>query len=137
MEMFFMLLAGPCPKETILTHKYWVMDKWHVPRMKHSGKKLHVSSCYTFSGSQTALPHLHPVRYLCVSIYMNLLYGFARLIFQVNDRALGERLMSGMQRFSKLWKSFTIQLISLFPTLQKCKGQRQRAVIMQISQVCL
>lgn len=90
-----------------------------------------------FSDSQTALPHLHSAHYLCVSICMNLLEGFARLIFQVNDRALGERLMSGMQSFSKLLKSFTIQLISLFSTLQKCKGWMQEAVIMQISQVCL
>lgn len=90
-----------------------------------------------FSGSQTALPHLHSAHYLCVSICMNLLEGFARLIFQVNDRALGERLMSGMQSFSKLLKSFTIQLISLFSTLQKCKGWMQEAGIMQISQVCL
>ena len=116
-------LPGPCPEEAILTPELRLTDNRHVPRMKQSAKKLHVSSHYRFSGSQTALPLLHPSRYLCVSTYMNLVYACARLIFQVNHRALGERLMSGMQRFSKLWKSFTIQLISLFARYKSARDK--------------
>lgn len=102
-------------------------------------KKLHASPCLGFPGSQTALPLPPPscALFMCLHLHMNLLEGSARLIFQVNDRALGERFMSGMQRFSKSWKNFTIQLISLFPALPSARDKCREAVIMQLEQVCL
>lgn len=61
--------------------------------------------------------------------------GFARVIFQVNDRALGGRLMPGMYRFSKLLKSLALQLISLFPHSESVKDECKEAVMMPVSRV--
>lgn len=60
---------------------------------------------------------------------------FAWLIFQVKDRALGGRLMSGVYRFSKLLKSFPLQLISL-SLFQNCEGWVKETIMMPVSLVC-
>lgn len=117
-----------------------VLDKWQpMDRAFWRKRPMHHLPSKLILWCPTALPPPPPncssAHGLCVCICMYLRDGFAWLIFQVKDRALGGRLMSGVYRFSKWLKSLALQLISLSP-FQNCEGWVKETVMMPISLVC-